>query len=176
MVRRIRERHHPRQQPREQVALPRTTTPRDPWVREGRCDLAIGCQHPAVELLLPVDALAAQLVVRRVRVGEELRREEAAHARTLERGIHPAPLTATESELRETLLPWDPTRTDRRSCRAWTTSGRSPRSRTRSSETSRSPSATRFSPRRSRHETARARTHVLRVPPERAALPTALQP
>src|SRR5712691_7656215 len=90
MARRIREQHHPREQPREQVALPRTTTPRNPWVREGGCDLAIASQHPAFELLLPVDGLAAQLVVRRIRVGEELRREEAAHAKTLERAVHPA--------------------------------------------------------------------------------------
>src|SRR2546428_1286909 len=100
MAGRIHEEHHPREQPREQVALPRTTTPRHPWVREGGCDLGIASEHPGVELLFPMDGLSEQLVVRRIRVGEELRREEAAHATTLDRTVHPARSTATAT-LRE---------------------------------------------------------------------------
>src|SRR6266545_6890104 len=103
MARRIREEHHPRENPREQVAFARTTTPRNPWVREGGCNLAIARQHPAFELLFPVDGLASELVVGRIRVGEELRREEAPHAKTLERAVQPAKSsqTATPSRYRE---------------------------------------------------------------------------
>src|SRR5439155_24281045 len=75
----------PRQQPREQITIPRPASTRDPRVRKRGCHLPVARQQPALELILPTHRLIPQLLIRRIRVDEELRREEAAHgAPTLE--------------------------------------------------------------------------------------------
>jgi len=71
--------HHLRQQSPEQIAILGTASTRDSRIRERRGDFGVAGKDPALQLLLPVHGLSAQLLVRRVRIDEELGREEATH-------------------------------------------------------------------------------------------------